>query len=99
MNYRKAGEFIKNYVEQLYNSTFYTLQEKLAYAKRPKENPYPAQYSKINGIPYEGEITCGSNPFLHGRIVKNIYIIKAKNGKVCLNWGENQLSSKISMRD
>lgn len=87
VNYRKAAPFIKDLMEQLYIEKNATLSEKLRYAKDLKVNPYPARYGGKDGAEWEGEIHCGDNPWLYGRLVNNVRL-EMKNGEETLEWDE-----------
>jgi hypothetical protein len=65
-NYRIRVERVRELVEQLYIALQYDEEDKLAYADRPKNNPYPAQVDQFS------RVTCGHNPFLYARYVNNI---------------------------
>ena len=88
LNYRLSGNTVRAYVERLYVNSEYTLSEKVADAKNSKNNPYPAQFDRINGVPWMGRITCGHNPFLYARLVKNIRVEIGTNGEEHLEWEE-----------
>lgn len=88
LNYRISPSKIKDFMELLYISSEYTLSEKIAYAKNSKNNPYPAQAER-------GHITCGHNPFLHGRKVNNLRVKKDSNDNEYLEWEEVYLKNKF----
>lgn len=48
------------------------LHEKLNIAIKPSLNPYQATFGSLKGIPWQGEVYCGHNPYLKARIVTNI---------------------------
>jgi hypothetical protein len=87
-NYRKTSKFIKEFIEEYYCSTFYSHAEKLALAAMNKKNPYPAIYVEIKGVPYEGQIICGSNPSIYGRKVRNLQILDNNRNKKKITWEE-----------
>ena len=70
LNPRWGGSRVKEYVELLYYVLEYTFSDQAQYAKQPKNNPYPAKFA--GG--YEGQISCGHNPFLSARLVDNLVI-------------------------
>lgn len=78
INSHTPAEWVQRYVEQIYADQKYDLSEQCAHAK-PKQkqfNPYPA---KLYGGYYERphiHITCGHNPSLLARKVKNIKVIE-----------------------
>ena len=84
---QRAAEFVRNYMEQHYIDTFYSIQEKLLYAKSRQNNPYPARFEDLNGISWQGRITCGHNPFLYGRLVLDLRVIAGPDGD-SLTWKE-----------
>ena len=86
--YRVSSSRILEYVEQIYIDHFYSLHEKMTYARHRTDNPYSAEYAKINGIQWEGRITCGHNPFLLARPVKNLVLHEGADGKEVLTWDE-----------
>jgi len=88
LNYRLSGETVRKFTEQLYIDLTSTLSEKIAYAKNKKNNPYPAQFNRINGVAFEGQINCGHNPHLYGRLVSNLSIEIDEDENEKLNWEE-----------
>ena len=87
---QRAAEFVRSYMEQHYIDTFYWVQEKLLYAKSRKNNPYPARFEDLNGISWQGRITCGHSPFLYGRLVLNLRVIAGPDGDT-LTWKESPI--------
>ncbi len=83
---RLSAKTVFDYVERLYVNSEYSLSDRLAYAKNRKDNPYPAQFVSINGVPWEGQITCGHNPFLFARLVRNTRVEVDLNGDEQLCW-------------
>jgi len=51
-------------VELLYANASYDPSERIAFAKSRRGNPYPARFGVLHGLPWEGEIVCGNNPWL-----------------------------------
>ena len=80
-NAQRSANFVREYMEQYYIDRFYYPREKLAYAKSRKNNPYPAEYERLNGVPWQGRITCGHNPFLYGRLVTDLKVVPTKGGE------------------
>ncbi len=74
-NPRRSAKFVREYMEQIYIHSFYSPKEKLAYAKSRNGNPYPAVYENLFGVPWQGRITCGHNPFLYGRLVTSLKVV------------------------
>lgn len=87
-NYRLAPEKIKDFIERYYASRFYSEREKLSFMLDNTSNPYPARYNTYKGVPYTGQIHCGHNPFLYGRLVHNLEIINNTSGQEVLKWDE-----------
>lgn len=92
INYRKTGEYIRNFVEQLYIVHNSTDGEKASYAKNSHSNPYPAYFAKIGGVSWHGRIYCGHNPHLYARLVSNIRTEEVDGGEV-LRWDERAIPS------
>jgi hypothetical protein len=87
---QRSADFVREYMEQYYIDTYYSVQEKLLYAQSRKNNPYPATFEKLNGVPWQGRITCGHNPFLYGRLVQKLRVLSAPDGNV-LTWEESPI--------
>lgn len=85
---RTSSEKVREYVEQLHVELLYSLHEKVTYARNRKANPYPAEFVRIDGIQWGGRITCGHNPHLLARKVKNLKVIHAAQGGQTLEWQE-----------
>jgi hypothetical protein len=78
LNFRYSAQKVASIVEHLYMALAdYTDSEKLAYARKPKSNPYPARIDRFS------RLTCGHNPWLYGRIVSNL---REEDGE--LKWDE-----------
>ena len=91
LNYRVTPEKVSRFMEQLYCSYSYSHAEKLSVAKSRKANPYPAQYGQLKGMSWQGQITCGDNPWLFARMVSNLHIGKDAEGNERLVWDERPL--------
>jgi hypothetical protein len=59
-------------VELLYVNNCYSPSERIAYAKNKSFNPDPAEFDRLRGVPWDGRIFCGNNPFLFARFVDNL---------------------------
>lgn len=81
LNPRWADRRVADIVEFLYSNTNSNISELSHYAKRPSNNPYRAE---IRG----GRIHCGHNPFLYARIVTDLKIKMAADGKESITWME-----------
>jgi hypothetical protein len=90
LNYRYPAKRIKDIVELIYVNTYFSLSERLAYARNKKNTAYPAEYDTIEGIPWEGRILCGHNPFLDARLVDELILNVDENGKEILSWIERK---------
>ena len=87
---RISTQRVKDFLENYYIACHYSLFEKATYASNPsrKRNPYPAESAKLNGVPWHGQFTCGHNPFLFARIVKNLIVSIDKKKKEIISWEE-----------
>jgi hypothetical protein len=85
-NPRLRGVRVRELVEFLYANE-YTLSERMDFA-RGKPNPYPAKFGTLDGVPWEGEILCGHNPFLRARLVEGLTVQRDANGKETAGWKE-----------
>jgi hypothetical protein len=81
LNYRRSWQQVQRHVEWLYVNSEYSLSERLAYAKSVKNNPYPSMHER-------GHITCGHDPFLLARKVRNLHVENDSNGQEHLKWEE-----------
>lgn len=90
---RTSSEKIREYVEQYYMTTHYSLAEKMHYSSHPKDNPYPAKFfTHPNGGCWSVRITCGHNPFIFASFVKNLEVFTdSENGTVLL-WEDVKLA-------
>jgi len=82
---RKSPDRVAELVEQLYMVGNYTVCEKLHYATRKHDNPYPA---KIEWIDRRALITCGHNPWLEAKVVHNLKLAVNENGCQILTWDD-----------
>lgn len=88
LGYRISSGRVLEHVEQHYVDLLYSLQEKITYARHRADNPYPAEYARINGGQWEGRITCGRDPFLLARPVKNLRFHEGVDSEEILTWDE-----------
>jgi len=95
LDYRCSEKKVKLYIEQCYIDRCYSLEEKMACAKSRKNNPYPAEFNKINGLVFAGQITCGANPWLFGRLVKNLSLRVDEDGGQKLLWEETEIPKSL----
>lgn len=85
-----AAEKIRQIVEALYSSSVYTDREKIRWALKSKENPYPAEFDRINGVPWQGRIHCGHNPYLFARLVDELRVESREDGSEETVWDERR---------
>ena len=85
-NPRFGGVRVRELVEFLYANE-YTLSERMDLA-RGRPNPYPAKFGTLDDVPWDGEIICGHNPYLRGRLVEDLTVQRDANGKETANWKE-----------
>jgi hypothetical protein len=82
---RKGVDRVREFVEQTYMASEYSVREKMLYSTRPKENPYPAT---IHSDPAARStvITCGHNPWLEARFVRELRLERDRGGREILSW-------------
>ena len=85
---RTSAIRVRELVDFIYVNEFGSLAERLAYAKNKKNNPYPAEFVLMEGIPWEGEIQNGGNPFLRARLVEDLHIEDDGSPEGNLVWRE-----------
>ena len=85
---RASSERVREYVEQLHIEILYSLHEKVTYARNRKANPYPAEFIRIDGVQWVWRITCGHNPHLVARKVKNLKFVETALDIESLQWEE-----------
>lgn len=81
LNYRWSGEKVRDLVEQLYIALEYSPWDKAGVAQNKRRNPYPAELAR-------GEVHCGHNPWLRGRMVRNFQVIISDDGTHQTTWDE-----------
>ena len=69
-----SGRRVRELVEFLYASLEYQPFEQLEIVCGLRSNPYPATFGTLQGVRWEGEVTCGHNPYLCGRLVDELVI-------------------------
>ncbi len=73
---------VRRIVEALYGTRWYTLKERASAARQGGHVPYPAEISN-------GTVTCGHNPFLYARKVKDIeFTVDPDTQEEILRWVE-----------
>ncbi|OGJ64490.1 hypothetical protein A3C37_01770 [Candidatus Peribacteria bacterium RIFCSPHIGHO2_02_FULL_53_20] len=85
-----SDEKVREYVEVLYSNLTYSFSERMSYAKRKKDNPYPAKFDM-----YGGRIHCGHNPSLYARKVENLRVSSNEDGSESLSWDEIPIPERV----
>lgn len=85
---RMPGRRVAEIVELLYANASYDPAERIALIRRGVHNPYPARFGTLRGVPWEGEITCGHNPWLEARLVDNLRVECDSSGADRFAWDE-----------
>lgn len=78
LNSRLSQSRVKDLVQFLYLTEYYTVSEKIAVAVRKKYNP-PCTVEEI-GTRHEPVISCGHHPFLLARLVNDLTVESDPNG-------------------
>jgi hypothetical protein len=82
---RIRSERVRRIVELLYHREA-SLSEKVAWRLRKRHQPYPAEFTRLEGVQWMGEITCGHNPWLRARLVDDLTIKRGADGKETATW-------------
>jgi hypothetical protein len=61
INPKRSGSYVQTYMEQMYVDRFASIEEKIAYKKKPESWPYRAHMTQK---PYSGIIGCGHDPIM-----------------------------------
>jgi hypothetical protein len=89
---RTGAKIVREYLERIYILHKMSLAEKVELARysRPSRPPYPAHFVTVGdkGIPYQGRIHCGDNPWLHARKVDNLVVVRGDNWIERVTWDE-----------
>jgi hypothetical protein len=88
LNPRLSGQKVLEIVELLYANESYDPSERIAVVKNRRSNPYPARFGALEGVPWEGEIVCGHNPWLEARLVRNLRAQPDSTGEEQFLWEE-----------
>ncbi len=83
---RKSDKFVRDFILQHYISKYTSLAEKIYYSSHLKDFPYQVVFEKIQDVPWVGMMTCGHNPFIVARIVKNLTLSISDDGSEMLHW-------------
>lgn len=85
---RRSGESVRQFVELIYVTKFYTLSQRMDWARGGKS--HLSHFGSINGALWDGQIFCGhSPPSLYGRKVDDFSIERDESGKETATWTEN----------
>ena len=96
LNYRLSGETVRSIIELLYVNSRLDLSGRVAYAKNKKGVlPYPAQFHTLDGVPWDGRITCGYQPYLYARLVDDLHVEVDEDGEEKLIWKERPIPRSI----
>jgi len=87
LNCRLSGETVRKIVELLYINSG-DLSTRLSYAKNKKSSHYHAEFHTLDGVPWDGRITCGYQPCLYARLVDDLHVQVGENGEETLIWKE-----------
>jgi len=87
LNPRWSSERVRQIVELLHHAKQYSLSELAGYANNYAFNPYPAEYERVEGVRHTGYISCGHNPHLYARLVKDLKI-QGSYGDEVVTWTE-----------
>ena len=90
LNYRRSSSTVKLIVEIIYRSRC-ALFEQLRFAKHNDKNPYQVTWGTLGGVPYDGRMTCGHNPYLHARRVRDLESFILEDGSEHLRWNEEKI--------
>ena len=84
---RVPAEKVRQLVELLYHRDA-SLSEKISWRLRKRRQVYPAEFTRLEGVQWTGEIICGHNPWLRARLVDNLIIETAEGGKETASWDD-----------
>ena len=88
LDFRYSDARILAHVEQLYADHFYSLHEKINFARKKAETLYRAECPSISGFPWGEQITCGEDPYLFARRVRNLVLHTSSGTADALAWNE-----------
>jgi hypothetical protein len=75
---------VSDVLEQLYALSISNVEELAAWAKSPKNNPYPAKTEDNHA----DVLVCGSHPWLYARKVSKLTVIRLDSGYERVSWVE-----------
>ncbi len=82
---RLPPERVRQILELLYHRDA-LLGEKISWRLRKQRQPYPAEFVKVEGLPWSGQIHCGHNPWLFARLVDDLQVVRDDNGNEKATW-------------
>jgi hypothetical protein len=94
---RLPPERVRRIVELLYHREA-SLSEKVAWRLCKKRQPYPAEFVVLEGVPYQGEISCGHNPWLRARLVDDLTIERGADGNETATWKDRHNLREVSKK-
>jgi hypothetical protein len=97
LNPRLQPERVREIVELLYHRDA-SLSEKIAWRLRRQKQVYPAEFVRFEGVPYEGEIICGHNPWLRARLVDDLTVTLDEHGKETAFWKDRHKLQEVRER-
>jgi hypothetical protein len=97
LNSRRTPKRVLEIVELLYIYETSSPAELVLYAAG-KHNPFPAAFTEIEGVTYEGEIICGHNPHLRARRVERLYYVGDGAEEDQLAWIDNNPANMAEIR-
>jgi hypothetical protein len=89
LNPRWSPDRVREYVEFIYANSYYSISERIDYAKNRSFNPYPAEFMRVRGgVQWQGQIICGHNPWLFARLVDNLVATGESDDEDKVVWTE-----------
>lgn len=88
LNPRWSGTRVREHVEILHASMCYSIAEQIGHANNRRFNPYPAEFTRVHGVPWHGRIHCGHNPSLYARLVNDLRVERDESGAEYPVWSE-----------
>src|SRR5690348_14969615 len=82
---RLPPERVRQIVELFYHRDA-LLSEKISWRLRKQRQPYSAEFVKVEGLPWPGQIHCGHNPWLLARLVDDFQVVRDENGHEKARW-------------
>jgi hypothetical protein len=92
LNSRFSSERVIAMAEQIYISNFFSLAEQAEYVKRTSYYKrmfnHLFAYQSLRGVPWTASFTFGHHPYLHGRLVDDLRVIRDERGKEVVEFKE-----------